>query len=86
MFHASFFAACKYGHADNSFGYTQFDVHEKGFIIPLPASLMKGASKICLSRLITLYGSDPDLSFLELERSSQIDWDQFIGDDSPILG
>lgn len=36
MFLAWFFSACKYGHADHPFGYTQYDAYDGGFIVPLP--------------------------------------------------
>lgn len=80
MFLASFFAACKYWYADYLFGYAQFDVHEGGFIVPIPWLLAKRTSNVGLARLISSCSPDPVLSLLALNMSSEIDWCHYIGD------
>lgn len=55
---ASLLVACKYWHAEHSFGYTQFNAHEDGFIVHLPASLVAEASSVWFTRLINLCGFD----------------------------
>lgn len=71
--------------ANHSFGYTLFDNHDGSFIVPLPAALVEGASGVRFARLITLCGSGPELSLLALQRSSQIDWGHYTGDELPFL-
>lgn len=83
---ASFFAACKYGYAEHSFGYAQFDIHESDFIVPFSASLVEEASNVGLARLTTLCGSDLVMSLLALKRSAKVDWGQYVGDELPFPG
>lgn len=64
IFLALFFAAYRYGYADHSFGFMQFCAHERGFIVPLPASVVKEASSVGISRFIMLCVSDSVLSLL----------------------
>lgn len=74
-------AACQYGHANLLLGYTQYDNHDSGFIVPLPVTLMEKASGVGFARLNTLCGADYVLSLLDLKRSSKIDWGYYIGDE-----
>lgn len=69
----SFFAACKYGQAENFLGYAQFFLHEDGFIFPFPASLMEEASTVGLTRLLTLGGSHPVMSLIAVKWNAAID-------------
>lgn len=70
---ASFFATCRYRHAEQSFGYMQFDADEGGFVVPMPASLVKRANSVVLLGLLTLYGSAPVISRLTLKRIEERD-------------
>lgn len=51
---SAFFAAWKYGLAEHSFGYAQFDAHEGGFIVTFPTSLMEDGTSVGLTRLLSL--------------------------------
>lgn len=86
MFLASFFGVCKYGRADHSFRHTQFEAHEGGFIVLLPASSVEEASTVRLARLINLCGFQPALDFLAFKKGSRIDWGHYIEDFLPFLG
>lgn len=70
---ALFFVAGKYGHAEHTLGYTQFEAHEGGFIALLQASLVEEACSIGLLRLVTVPDLDPVMSLSPLKRSSNID-------------
>lgn len=85
MFLAPIFVAWKYGHTDHLFGYTQFDAHDGGYIVPLQASSVEEACNVGLARLITLCASDAVLSVLELKRSCEVDCGNYIGDGLPFL-
>lgn len=52
------FHSCKYRHANHSTGYTQFGAHEGGFIVRLPASLVKKASSVGTDWLTSWWSSD----------------------------
>lgn len=86
MAFASFFAACKYGHVYHSFGYTQFDNHGSGFILPLQPSFVEDVGGVGLARLITICGSHHVMSLLVLKRDSEIRRGRYIGDELPCLG
>lgn len=66
-------------------GYTQFHVHEGGFIVFLPAALVDHASKIGLTMLITLCVSVLVLNILALKGSSEIDSRHYVRDELSFL-
>lgn len=74
MCFASLFTAFKYGHAEHSFEYPQFDALEGGLIVPFTASLMEKASIVGLARVLTLCDFYSVLSSLAIKRSTEIVW------------
>lgn len=70
---ASYLVSCKYRHAERSFGYKQFDVHEGVFNVRFPESLMENASFVRLANLTTFGGSDPGIILLALKQSTEVD-------------
>lgn len=82
---ASFFVSCKYGNAELSFVYIQFDTHDGGFIVSFPTSLIGEAGSTGLHRLLTLSGFDPVMSQLGFKLSAKIDWVHYVDDELSML-
>lgn len=81
---ALLFTACKYGHTEHSFKYTEIAAQEDVFV-PLPASLVDETNSVGLVNFITLYGLYPFLVLLALKWGGEIDWCHNLGDELQFL-
>lgn len=80
------FGICKYGHAEHSFGYTQFEDHRDAFTAAFLPPLLEEDNTFGLACFITLCTSDSALSSRALKRDAEAGWDQNVGDGLPFIG
>lgn len=86
MCFASFPTPCRYGQAEHSFLYAQFDAHGGRIVFPFPASLVERTGAVGYARFLVLCSSDSVMSLSAVKKSARIDWGHYAGDELPFFG